>query len=289
MLFRSNEESYTDLVMAIEFSSRDRVSLFIAVCDVDRVQQDIINRYTEQLSPEFQANLLSIDRKHLNPRGLIFELEDNQSRQQSEKRVLVSIVGATGLSAVKLDPEADKSDRSIFFGYLQWTRESFRRCHFPIVFWVSKDIYDLMLSEAPDFWSWRKSVFFFKSDMIDLTHKSIYSNLAQQQDDDILIQEEGDLSITDLEKLVEQISQRSSKNPLLITLYNKLGKSYFRKLITGESIDSLDEKLFAKDETGKLMTRLEAILDGDFQYSSTLVEKGDAQKLADGIDDFEDN
>ena len=74
-----NEESYADLVMAIEFSSRDRVSLFIAVCDVDRVQQDIINRYTEQLNPEFQADLLSIDREHLNPRGLIFESEDNQS------------------------------------------------------------------------------------------------------------------------------------------------------------------------------------------------------------------
>ncbi len=43
------------------------------------------------------------------------------------------------------------------------------------------------------------------------------------------------------------------------------------------------DELFAKDQTGKLMTRLEAILDGDFQYSSTLVEKGDAQKWRDMI------
>jgi hypothetical protein len=41
--------------MAIEFSDRDRVSLFIAVCDVDRVQSDIINQYTEQLKPDFQS------------------------------------------------------------------------------------------------------------------------------------------------------------------------------------------------------------------------------------------
>ena len=32
----NNDDYYTDLVMAIEFSDRDRVSLFIAVCDVDR-------------------------------------------------------------------------------------------------------------------------------------------------------------------------------------------------------------------------------------------------------------
>jgi hypothetical protein len=38
--------------MVIEFSDRDRVSLFIAVCDVDRVQSDIINKYTEQLKPD---------------------------------------------------------------------------------------------------------------------------------------------------------------------------------------------------------------------------------------------
>jgi pyruvate dehydrogenase E1 component len=39
------------------------------------------------------------------------------------------------------------------------------------------------------------------------------------------------------------------------------------------------DALFAKDSSGKLMERLENILDGDFQYASTLIEKGDAAKL----------
>jgi hypothetical protein len=56
-----NEESYTDLLMAIEFSDRDRVSLLIAVCDFDLTQSKIINRYTEQLKSDFPEYQVIID------------------------------------------------------------------------------------------------------------------------------------------------------------------------------------------------------------------------------------
>ena len=96
-----NEESYTDLVMAIEFSNPDRVSLFIAVCDIDRVQQETIEKYTEQLSPDFRAYQVNINHQHLSVSRLVSELIEQESYLQNAGKAVISVVGATGLSQFK--------------------------------------------------------------------------------------------------------------------------------------------------------------------------------------------
>jgi tetratricopeptide (TPR) repeat protein len=240
-----NESYYTDLVMAIEFSDRDRVSLFIAVCDVDLVQSQIIDKYTEQLKPDFQSYQVNVNRDRLNIVRSISELVDRESYLQTGGRAVISVVGATSLAAVKLDANADRSDRDTFFGYLQWTRESFRRFHLPIVFWVSKKIYELMLSETPDFWSWRTGVFFFKADPVAVTDETLDPQLISVPDRELVRSTANSLPLPDLEQLVARTSQRNPEDPLLPNLYNRLGMLHFNRLQTGEYEDYLTEQNLA--------------------------------------------
>jgi tetratricopeptide (TPR) repeat protein len=242
-----NEAYYTDLLMAIEFSDRDRVSLFIAVCDVDRVQADIINKYTEQLEPDFQAYQIAVNSNNLNPVRSIAELVDRESYLQAGGRAVISVVGATSLASVKLDPNADKPDRDTFFGYLQWTRESFRNFHLPIVFWVSKNIYNLMLSETPDFWSWRNGVFFFKADSVIATEETSDPRPVFIPERELFDSSEISLPLADLEQLVLRTSQRNPEDPLLPNLYNRLGMLHYNRLQTGEYEDYLTEQNLAID------------------------------------------
>jgi hypothetical protein len=209
-----NEESYTDLVMAIEFSDRDRVSLFIAVCDVDLIQAQIISRYTEQLKAEFRAYQIAVNSRHLSVNRSIAELVESEPYFQTGEKVVVSAIGATALASVKLDPEATKSDRDTFFGYLQWTRESFRDFHFPIVLWVSKNIYDLMLSETPDFWSWRTGVFFFKADPVSTTGETADLSQITAPDRELVRSSTTSLSLGDLEQLIARISHGNPEDRL---------------------------------------------------------------------------
>jgi tetratricopeptide (TPR) repeat protein len=271
-----NEAYYTDLVMAIEFSDRDRVSLFIAVCDIDRVQSDIINKYTEQLKPDFESYQIAVNSSQLNPSRSIAQLVDRESYLQAGGRAVISVVGATALASIKLDAEAERSDRDTFFGYLQWTRESFRHYHFPIVFWVSKNIYNLMLSETPDFWSWRNGVFFFKADesiatgdsvetrsLLDDAQASIVEPLRELVDSSAT-----SLSVEDLEQLISRMSQKNPEDALLPNLYNRLGMLHYNRLQTGEYEDYLTEQNLAIE---------------CFQQAVTLNRKySDADSLRDG-------
>ncbi len=243
-----NEESYTDLLMAIEFSDRDRVSLFIAVCDFDLTQSKIISRYTEQLKSDFQIYQVTINSDHLSVNRSISELVESQADLRAGSRAVISVVGATALAATTRDPQAKKSDRDTFFGYLQWTRESFRDFRFPIILWVSKNIYNLMLSETPDFWSWRTGVFFFKADLETVNvGKDVAAFPSNLQDRDLDLAAADSIPLADLEQLIERTIARNPEDPLLISLYNRLGYLYVDRLRTGKSDDYISEQNLAID------------------------------------------
>jgi Flp pilus assembly protein TadD len=233
-----NEESYTDLLMAIEFSDRDRVSLFIAVCDFDLTQSNIINKYTEQLKSDLRIYQININSDHLSVNRSISELVASEPYLQAGGRAVFSVVGATALAATKLNPQAEKSDRDTFFGYLQWTRESFRDFRFPIVLWVSKNIYNLMLSETPDFWSWRTGVFFFKADLETVNvGRDIFAFPSNLQDRELDLAAADSIPLADLEQLIERTIARNPEDPLLISLYHRLGYLYADRLRTGKYDD----------------------------------------------------
>jgi tetratricopeptide (TPR) repeat protein len=243
-----NEESYTDLLMAIEFSDRDRVSLFIAVCDFDLTQSKIISRYTEQLKSDFHTYQVTINSDHLSVNRSISELVESEADLRAGSRAVISVLGAAALAATTRDPQAKKSDRDTFFGYLQWTRESFRDFRFPIVLWVSKNIYNLMLSETPDFWSWRTGVFFFKADLeTSNVGRDVVALPSNLQDRDLDLAAADSIPLADLEQLIKRTIDRNPEDPLLISLYNRLGYLYTDRLRTGKYDDYRSEQNLAID------------------------------------------
>jgi hypothetical protein len=168
-----NDKSYTRLTMAIRFSDTDRLNIFIAVCDQATIQNEIIDRYTAELKSGFHCHQLTVSSNDISTKKLLFELIDREPViLQPYNRTVVSITGASDLPASSNSATLQKrygreditrTDQEMFFSSLQWTREGLREFHFPIIIWVTKKLYDRMVQEAPDFWSWRKGVFFFKS------------------------------------------------------------------------------------------------------------------------------
>jgi hypothetical protein len=169
-----NDKSYARLTMAVRFSDVDRLNIFIAVCDQPTVQNEIIDSYTIQLQPEFHCYQLKVSSDNISTKKLLFELIDQEPTiLQPSTRTVVSVTGAADLTASSNSVTLRKrygrediirTDQEMFFSSLQWTREGLREFQFPLVIWVTKVLYDRMVHEAPDFWSWRKGVFFFKSD-----------------------------------------------------------------------------------------------------------------------------
>jgi hypothetical protein len=168
-----NDKSYDRLTMAIKFSDTDRLDIFIAVCDQPTIQNEIIDRYTAELQSGFHCHQLTVSSNDISTKKLLYELIDREPIiLQPHNRTVVSITGAADLPASSNSATLQKrygreditrTDQEMFFSSLQWTREGLREFHFPIIIWVTKALYDRMVQEAPDFWSWRKGVFFFKS------------------------------------------------------------------------------------------------------------------------------
>jgi hypothetical protein len=169
-----NDKSYDRLTMAIRFSDTDRLNIFIAVCDQPTIQNEIIDRYTAELQSGFHCYQLTVSSNDISTKKLLYELIDREPIiLQPYNRTVVSITGAADLPASSNSATLQKrygreditrTDQEMFFSSLQWTREGLREFHFPIIIWVTKALYDRLVHEAPDFWSWRKGVLFFKSD-----------------------------------------------------------------------------------------------------------------------------
>jgi tetratricopeptide (TPR) repeat protein len=219
-----NDSSYEDLLLAIEYSGTEEVSLLIAVCDGKATQQQIIHRYQQQLQLSFHSYLLSVNSNNLMVKSLITNLIESEYYHSDARTTLVSVIGAANLASFQLSSEKRRSDLETFLGSLQWTREGFRQFSFPIVFWVTKAIYDQMSIETADFWSWRKGVFFFKNE--DVVNPD-FSNAGQLlQADDVWVNDFTAIPLQELQQLTDRILQKDPRSPLLITLYHSLSRQY---------------------------------------------------------------
>ncbi len=153
-----NEDNYDDLIVSIE-ASVGKLSLLIAVCDDVNFRNQIIDRYETELQPETRPYRITLDRKEPSLRAAIAQLIQSDDYLQKNNKAIITVTGTEELYFVRLGE--DRSEQEIFFGYLQWTREALREFHYPIILWVSNQILNSLIKQAPDFWSWRKGVFHF--------------------------------------------------------------------------------------------------------------------------------
>ncbi|OUC13170.1 MAG: hypothetical protein B0A82_18675 [Alkalinema sp. CACIAM 70d] len=162
-LGEDNERVYDDLIVAVE-ASDEVLSLLLAVCDEPQLRDEIIQRYEAELQPSIRPYQVALSRKEPSLREAIAEVAKNDSYLQSGGRAVITVTGADRLLSRRLGEE--RSEKEIFFGYLQWTRESLREYSYPIILWLTNPLLIELSRKAPDFWSWRKDVFRFGSDEI---------------------------------------------------------------------------------------------------------------------------
>ncbi len=216
-LDRLNQREYRKLLVSIKASAQ-QLDLLLAICDDRNLQAQLIENYEAELN---QAGITPL-RARLDPKqpSLRATLEAMVAREPAlrDGTAMVTIVNASELLGVRLNQEQSEQER--FFFSLQWTREALRQFEFPIVLWLADSIATRLSRAAPDFWSWRSGVFEFVAESVVAAGQE--GQLPQMQETD-RADRKGQLSI---EELQQQIADIESDSPLLITLYNDLGKAW---------------------------------------------------------------
>ncbi len=242
-----NEKSYRQLLVSIKASqgilsllvavcvkaSQGILSLLVAVCDDINFRESLIRRYERELEKwNIRPYRLRLARGEPSLRSAIAKQVETDEYLRQKGRSVLTVVGAEDLSFLSRNSERSEQDK--FFGYLQWTREGLRAFPFPVVLWITNDIFGKINRRAPDFWSWRKGVFRFEVIKVfnpfgggfGMDYRS-----SNSHENDFL------LSLEDLQELIEQTRSRSgNKNPKLAGLYSRIAQVYEARLDRGAGV-----------------------------------------------------
>jgi tetratricopeptide (TPR) repeat protein len=218
-----NELNFLDLLVAIE-TSKNRLSLLIAVCDRDRLRISLTERYEQELAAQnIQAYRVAIDRQDPSLFAAMNKQIESEPNLKAGNHAVITIEGVASLS--NFASEGSRSPLDIFLGYLQWTREGMRQFPFPIVIWVTEHIHNEISRKAPDFYSWRQGVFFFESEpepIVPIHTDPQLLRLLEPDNSDL------DLPIDELLKYIAQLEIVHKQEFALATLYSLLAKAYER-------------------------------------------------------------
>ncbi len=217
-----NEREYRKLLLSLTLNAQ-RLDLLIAITDDRNLQEQILNAYEADLKAQGIAPLRArLDPKRPSLRATLEELAAQTPALQNGEPAVVTVLNAGELLGVRLDDE--KSEQEKFFFSLQWTREALREFAFPIVLWLPDAVATRLAQQAPDFWSWRGGVFEFVAEArVPAVGREM---LAMPMRDVTEPREKSSVAIADLQQQIAQLEQTAPESPLLITLYNNLGKAY---------------------------------------------------------------
>jgi tetratricopeptide (TPR) repeat protein len=265
----ANELAYEKLVTVIE-ASKGTLALLIAVCDDPKFRDRIIQRYEQELKPEFETYRLQLARTEPSLRAALGAWAEQQS--QPPTGAILTVTGAEDLLWFKLkDENGARTEVEKFFGYLQWGRDGLREFPYPIVLWITPRIFKNLSLKAPDFWSWRKGVFRFVSD--EVPEPSVLNHdrdvpLSFSESDSFL------LPLEDLQELIAATEEREgTEAPLLGTLYGRLAQVYQRRIERGEAKNLQEERTLAIENYQKAIA-LQTKLHQDSALVNTLINLG---------------
>lgn len=156
-----NEDAYDSLMVSIE-ASEGMMSLLIAVCDDGLCRDRIIARYEDELAPDFRAYRLSLSKDDPSLKRALSSAVEKEEYLKARGKAVLSVIDLDHISSHAIIEQDGRTDLEVFFGYLQWTRESLRQIPYPVVIWVTTELLVEISQKAPDFWSWRKGVFRFQ-------------------------------------------------------------------------------------------------------------------------------
>lgn len=244
----TNNRVYENLLVSLE-AAGEQVDLLIAVCDDEQVRCEVIERYaTELATQDIQHFSVQLPRGEPSLRISLRELVEYEPELKKQKPVAVTVLGADQLSMLPKSKEA-RSEQDIFFGYLQLTRDGLGEFPLSVVLWVSHQVAKMLATQAPDFWSWRGGVFWFRSyRQVTVSAKELERlnpflvkpmKLTGDSDDEYV------LPIDDLQALIEQEKTDSQK---LGELHYQLGELYRRRFERGATKNQEKERDLAFQE-----------------------------------------
>jgi N-acetylglucosaminyldiphosphoundecaprenol N-acetyl-beta-D-mannosaminyltransferase len=238
-LNEQDEKAYDNLMVSVEASS-GVLSLLFAVCDDVPLREQVIQRYETELHPQIRSYQIELSPQDPSVRLAIAHIVEINPYLQSGGKAVLTVKGAEQLSQFSVDGEPSEQDR--FLGYLQWTREGFRAFPFPIILWLPHKLYTKLSQKAPDFWSWRKDVFYFGPQNQGLVIEVAVVEPETKPEPLHLkgVYEANAMPLEDLQDLIQRKEQQldsSQGDSLLATLYEQMGRIYAGKIETAENLD----------------------------------------------------
>lgn len=240
-----NEDVYDELVTVIE-NSVGTFAPIIAVCEDRRLRERIIQRYEEELSPQFRTYRLKLNTQEPSLRAALAEWATQPNAPKAGEPTVITVTGTEELLWLNLQADStEKSELDKFFGYLQWTREGLREFPYPIVLWVTSRTMKLMSRQAPDFWSWRRGIYRFNSDPVVVSESNhsiadLPRSQASQPSSFLL-------PLADLQAQITQLEAQDPQAPGLATLYDRIGQVYADRISKGEANNVEQESALAID------------------------------------------
>ena len=226
---KENKRNLRKLILSIQ-SSFGKLNLLIAICDHRRYRDELIETYeTELRSKGVRCDRIKVAQLQPSLKQSLETLVKKQSPTELDKLFMVTVLGASDLLDLRLNQE--KSPLETFLFSVQWTREALRSFQFPIVLWVTERIAAELAKQAPDFWSWRGGVFEFiqPSDAPSFSQDVIIPEIPAPREDETLP------NIAELQQEIDKLKKLEPDSPLLGSLYQTLGKTYFQKVQRGLS------------------------------------------------------
>jgi tetratricopeptide (TPR) repeat protein len=224
-LDRRNYRQLRRLVLSIQ-ASPQQLNLLIAICDNKAYRDELIRTYEQELSskgiPCYVARLQpETPSLKQTLQGLVTahpQLEDNS------EPALVTVLGADELLGSRL--QAAKSAQEQFFFSVQWTRESLRIFHFPVVLWLTPAIANSLAQQAPDFWSWRGGLFEFSRPEVSVESNPERSQFSVIQEEPAVESASQDADPAEIAAQITELAAQDPDSPLLASLYHSLGDAY---------------------------------------------------------------
>lgn len=238
----SNQRNLRRLILSIQ-ASIHKLNLLIAVCDNPRYRNELIHTYEAELQAKgVTCYQVRLDRQQPSLKQSLLDwqakLVGQEGNSSSAIPRIVTVLGGDELLGVRL--QEDKSAQERFFFSVQWTREGLREFQVPIVLWVTQAIAQGLAQQAPDFWSWRGGVFEFvqpiAETMLQVT-QGIKTNIQAD-----LTEISALADPTSLEQQIVALQSEDPNSPLLESLYQSLGETYFQRLKKGLAADRSQEE-----------------------------------------------
>ena len=198
---------------------------------IPSIETNSIRTYEAELTQNgIACYQVSLDRQQPSLKQSLLDWQTQTPDWQPETPTLITVRGGDELLGVRL--EQPKSAQERFFFSVQWTREGLREFQLPIVLWVTEAVAQGLAQQAPDFWSWRGGVFEFVQPMSWQVPDQL-RGLAPPPSEPTEAAE----SLADPAALEQQIATLQAEDPdspLLESLYQSLGETYYNRLPAGK-------------------------------------------------------